>query len=31
MMLAFDYDCIGQPDCIGGYSNVLMLTVPTTP
>jgi hypothetical protein len=31
MMVAFDDDCIGQPDCIGGYSNILMLTVPKTP
>ena len=27
MMQAIDYDCIGQPDCIGGYSNMLTLTV----
>lgn len=31
MMLAFDYDCIGQPDCIGGYSNMLKLAVSKTP
>jgi len=28
MMLAADYDCIGQPDCIWGYSNMLTLTIP---
>jgi hypothetical protein len=28
MMQAIDYDCIGQPDCIGGYSNMLTLAVP---
>ena len=31
MMQAIDYDCIGQPDCIGGYSNMLTLTVPKPP
>jgi len=28
MMQAIDYDCIGQPGCIGGYSNMLTLAVP---
>jgi hypothetical protein len=28
MMLATDYDCIGQPDCIWGYSNMLTLSIP---
>jgi hypothetical protein len=28
MMDAADYDCIGQPGCIGGYSNMLTLAVP---
>jgi hypothetical protein len=27
MMDAADYDCIGQPGCIGGYSNMLALTI----
>jgi len=31
MMDAIDYDCIGQPGCIGGYSNMLKLTVPKPP
>ena len=31
MMDAIDYDCIGQPGCIGGYSNMLTLTVPKPP
>jgi hypothetical protein len=28
MMQAIDYGCIGQPGCIGGYSNMLTLAVP---
>jgi hypothetical protein len=28
MMRASDYDCIDQPSCIDGYSNILTLTVP---
>jgi len=28
MMQATDYDCIGQPNCIDGYSNMLTLAVP---
>jgi hypothetical protein len=31
MMQAIDYDCIGRPGCIGGYSNLLTLTVPKPP
>ena len=28
MVCATDYDCIGRPDCLDGYSNLLTLTVP---
>jgi hypothetical protein len=28
MVQATDYDCIGQPPCIDGYSNMLTLSVP---
>jgi hypothetical protein len=31
MMRATDYDCIGQPTCIDGYSNLLTLAVPKPP
>ena len=31
MMDAADYDCIGQPDCIWGYSNMLTLTIAKPP
>ena len=31
MMDAADYDCIGQPGCIGGYSNMLTLTIARPP
>jgi hypothetical protein len=27
-MNAADFDCIGQSNCLAGYSNVLTLTVP---
>ena len=28
MVYASDFDCIGQPSCLDGYSNVLTLSVP---
>jgi hypothetical protein len=28
LLRATDYDCFGQPTCLGGYSNMLTLTVP---
>jgi hypothetical protein len=28
LLRATDYDCIGQPTCLDGYSNMLTLTVP---
>jgi hypothetical protein len=28
LLRATDYDCIGQPTCLGGYSNMLTLNVP---
>jgi hypothetical protein len=31
MMNASDWDCFGQPTCLAGYSNTLMLTVPKPP
>jgi hypothetical protein len=31
MIRATDFDCIGQPACIDGYSNMLTLTVPKPP
>jgi hypothetical protein len=31
MMRATDFDCIGQPNCIDGYSNMLTLTVSKPP
>jgi hypothetical protein len=31
MLRATDFDCIGQPTCIDGYSNMLTLAVPKPP
>jgi len=31
MMRATDYDCIGEPSCIDGYSNMLTLKIPKPP
>ena len=28
LLQATDYDCLGQPTCLDGYSNMLTLTVP---
>jgi hypothetical protein len=28
MLRAFDFDCVGEPECLDGFSSVLPLTVP---